>query len=118
MKNDIIKNEEISLRINLGTRPVFGHGKAKLLEAISLHGSISAAAREIGMSYRRAWLLTNAMNQDFQLPLMESSLGGKGGGGAKLTNEGYKVLKLFRDMELKAQKSLIKEKAIFSKLIS
>jgi molybdate transport repressor ModE-like protein len=49
---------------------------------------------------------------------MESSLGGKGGGGAKLTDEGHKVLKLFRDMELKAQKSLIKEKAIFSKLIS
>ena len=44
--------------------------------------------------------------------------GGKGGGGAKLTDEGHKVLKLFRDMELKAQKSLIKEKAIFSKLIS
>ena len=118
MKNDIIKNEEISLRINLGTRPVFGHGKAKLLEAISLHGSISAAARKIGMSYRRAWLLTNAMNQDFKLPLMESSLGGKGGGGAKLTDEGRKVLKLFRDMEFKAQKSLIKEKAMFSKLIS
>jgi molybdate transport system regulatory protein len=118
MKNDIIKNEEISLRINLGTRPVFGHGKAKLLEAISLHGSISAAARKIGMSYRRAWLLTNAMNQDFKLPLMESSLGGKGGGGAELTDEGRKVLKLFRDMELKAQKSLIKEKIMFSKLIS
>ena len=98
MKNDIIMNEEISLRINLGTRPVFGHGKAKLLEAISLHGSISAAAREIGMSYRRAWLLTNAMNQDFQLPLMESSLGGKGGGGAKLTDEGHKVLKLYLEI--------------------
>ena len=117
MKNDIIKNEEISLRINLGTRPVFGHGKAKLLEAISLHGSISAAARKIGMSYRRAWLLTNAMNKDFKLPLMESSLGGKGGGGAELTDEGHEVLKLFRAMELKAQKSLINEKIMFSKLI-
>ena len=81
MKSTIIKNKEISLRINLGTRPVFGHGKAKLLDAISVNGSISAAARKIEMSYRRAWLLTNAMNQDFKLPLVESSLGGKGGGG-------------------------------------
>ena len=99
MKYNIKNNKEISLRINLGTRPVFGHGKAKLLDAISLHGSISAAARNIGMSYRRAWLLTDAMNKDFLLPLVVSSLGGKGGGGAKLTDEGIKVLKLFRNME-------------------
>ena len=118
MKYNIKNNEEISLRINLGTRPVFGHGKAKLLDAISLHGSISAAARNIGMSYRRAWLLTDAMNQDFLLPLVVSSLGGKGGGGAKLTNEGIKVLKLFTNMENKAQRSLVNEKIIFSKLIN
>ena len=107
MKNNIKSNKDISLRINLGTRPIFGHGKAKLLDAISTNGSISAAARKIGMSYRRAWLLTDAMNQDFKLPLIESSLGGKGGGGAKLTEEGIRVLKLFRNMESKAQKSLI-----------
>ena len=74
MKNNIKSNKEISLRINLGTRPIFGHGKAKLLDAISTNGSISAAARKIGMSYRRAWLLTNAMNQDFKLPLIESNV--------------------------------------------
>jgi len=118
MKYNIKNNDEISLRINLGTRPVFGHGKAKLLDAISLHGSISAAARNIGMSYRRAWLLTDAMNQDFLLPLVVSSLGGKGGGGAKLTDEGIKVLKLFRNMENKAQRSLVNEKIMFSKLIN
>jgi len=118
MKNKKNKNEEISLRINLGTRPVFGHGKAKLLDAISIEGSISAAARYIGMSYRRAWLLTDAMNKDFLSPLVESSLGGKGGGGAKLTDEGKKVLKLFRTMEKKAKESLIKEKIMFSKLIN
>ena len=118
MKNNISTNKDISLRINLGTRPIFGHGKAKLLDAIAVYGSISAAAREIGMSYRRAWLLTNAMNQDFKSPLVESSLGGKGGGGAKLTNEGTKVLKLFRTMEAKAQKSLISEKKLFSTFIN
>ena len=113
-----INKKEVSLRINLGTKPIFGHGKAKLLEAIDKYGSISAAARNIDMSYRRAWLLTDSMNKNFILPLIESSLGGKGGGGAKLTKEGKKVLKLFREMELKAQNSLVKEKLNFSKLIS
>ena len=117
-KNNISTNKDISLRINLGTRPIFGHGKAKLLDAIVANGSISAAARKIGMSYRRAWLLTDAMNQDFKSPLIESSLGGKGGGGAKLTDEGAKVLKLFRTMEAKAQKSLINEKKLFSTFIN
>ena len=117
-KNNISTNKDISLRINLGTRPIFGHGKAKLLDAIVANGSISAAARKIGMSYRRAWLLTDAMNQDFKSPLIESSLGGKGGGGAKLTEEGAKVLKLFRTMEAKAQKSLINEKKLFSTFIN
>ena len=69
MKNNVKSNKDISLRINLGTRPIFGHGKAKLLDAISTNGSISAAARKIGMSYRRAWLITDAMNQDFKLPI-------------------------------------------------
>ena len=76
-----INKKEVSLRVNLGTKPIFGHGKAKLLEAIDKYGSISAAARNINMSYRRAWLLTDSMNKNFILPLIESSLGGKGGGG-------------------------------------
>ncbi len=118
MQNKTNNIKEVSLRINLGTRPIFGHGKAKLLEAIEKFGSISAAARNINMSYRRAWLLTDSMNKNFVSPLIESSLGGKGGGGAKLTKEGKKVLKLFRDMELKAQNALVKEKINFSKLIS
>ena len=118
MKNKTNKNKEVSLRINLGTKPIFGHGKAHLLEAINYYGSISAAARNIGMSYRRAWLLTDSMNKNFKLPLIEASLGGIGGGGAKLTKEGKKVLKLFRDMEKKAQNTLTEEKLIFSKLIS
>ena len=58
------------------------------------------------------------MNQDFKSPLVESSLGGKGGGGAKLTENGIKVLNLFRDMEKKAQKSLLNEKKLFSSFIN
>ena len=116
--NKTINKKEVTLRINLGTKPIFGHGKAKLLESIDDYGSISEAARKIGMSYRRAWLLTDSMNKNFKLPLIESSLRGKGGGGAKLTKEGKKVLNLFRNMEKKAQKILISEKLSFAKLIS
>ena len=118
MRENISIEREVSLRINLGTKPIFGHGKATLLEAIQNYGSISSAARHIGMSYRRAWLLTDSMNKNFKKPLVKSLLGGKGGGGAKLTSEGIKVLNLFRNMEIKAQKSLVKEKLLFSNLIS
>ena len=77
MKNNL------SIRINLGTKPVFGHGKAALLESIEKSGSISAAARNLRMSYRRAWMLTDSMNNNFKKPLIKSKLGGKGGGGRK-----------------------------------
>jgi len=106
------------VRINIGTKPIFGHGKASLLEAINKTGSISAAARSLGMSYRRAWMLTNSMNNNFIKPLVISKLGGKGGGGAKISIEGKKVLDIYRCMEKKAQNSIKNEKIIFKKFIS
>ena len=112
MKNNL------SLRINLGTKPIFGHGKASLLEAIEKTGSISGAARYLGMSYRRAWMLADSMNSNFQKPLVKSQLGGIGGGGAKITVEGKKVLDLYRKMEKKAASSIKSEKLIFKKFIS
>ena len=112
MKNNL------SVRINIGTKPIFGHGKASLLEAINKTGSISAAARSLGMSYRRAWMLTNSMNNNFIKPLVISKLGGKGGGGAKISIEGKKVLDIYRCMEKKAQNSIKNEKIIFKKFIS
>ena len=112
MKNNL------SFRINLGTKPIFGHGKASLLEAIEKTGSISGAARKIGMSYRRAWMLTDSMNNNFKKPLIKSKLGGKGGGGAEITSEGKKVLDLYRRMEKIAQNSIKEEKILFEKFIS
>jgi molybdate transport system regulatory protein len=79
-----------------------GPGKASLLEAIQGAGSISGAARCLGMSYRRAWELADAMNQDFKEPLVSTSRGGAGRGGATLTPRGLAVLTEFRAMEAAA----------------
>jgi molybdate transport system regulatory protein len=84
----------------------FGPGKAELLEGIRETGSIAAAGRSIGMSYIRAWLLASALNQHFADPLIETSMGGKAGGGAHLTPLGAKVLDAYRDMEQRTEKAI------------
>lgn len=78
---------------------VFGTGKADLLERIAAEGSISKAAKAMDMSYSRAWQLVDAMNQSFRQPLVESTAGGKKGGGAVLTEMGKDVLAHFRKLE-------------------
>lgn len=79
-------------RFLYGKAIAIGPGKADLLELIAATGSISAAARQMGMSYRRAWLLVDTMNQCFDSPLVETAAGGKGGGGARITDLGREVL--------------------------
>jgi molybdate transport system regulatory protein len=75
---------KITLVLASGAR--IGPGKAKLLESIRDTGSISAAAREMGMSYKRAWLLLDSLNAAFEPAVVTTSLGGPGGGGARLTD--------------------------------
>ena len=77
---------EPRIRILLGSSIAIGPGKATLLEAIGESGSIAAAGRRMGMSYRRAWVLAKAMNACFREPLIEAAKGGIGGGGARLTS--------------------------------
>ena len=77
----------------------FGPGKVELLERIAARGSISAAGREMGMSYKRAWSLVEAMNAMFAQPLVVPARGGAGGGGAQLTPEGARAVALFRALE-------------------
>lgn len=84
--------------ISRGER-AFGPGKAELLEKIAAEGSISKAAKAMDMSYSRAWQLVDAMNHDFKKPLVESSTGGRKGGGAVVTKTGHELLSLFRRME-------------------
>lgn len=93
---------QLKLRILFGDA-MLGPGKAELLDRIGTTGSIAAAGREMGMSYKRAWLLVEAMNAAFQDPLVTSTRGGPGGGGAHLTPEGAKVLQLYREIVEAAQ---------------
>jgi len=96
-------------RIMSGDQIALGPGKVDLLESIYKVGSISEAARQNNISYRRAWDMVNTMNKCFSKPLVESMTGGKGGGGAKLTSLGEKVKTIYRKMEIKASLSTKKE---------
>lgn len=78
---------------------MLGPGKADLLEGIHRTGSIAAAGRSMGMSYKRAWVLVEAMNAAFRDPLVESTRGGARGGGARLTDTGEAVLAHYRTLE-------------------
>ncbi len=102
------------LRVLLGAAIAIGPGKADLLDAIDEAGSISAAAKRMGMSYRRAWLLVDTMNTCFREPLVASARGGRGGGGASLTPLGHQVLARYRAMEAKAAETLAVDMADFS----
>ncbi len=84
-----------------------GPGKAALLEGIAAHGSISGAARAMGMSYRRAWVLVDAMNRAFRKPLVTTATGGRRGGGAVVTKTGLAALSRYRAMEAKAHRSVV-----------
>ena len=76
-----------------------GPGKADLLEAIERAGSISAAGRALGMSYRRTWMLVDTMNRCWSEPLVEAVPGGGRDRGAHVTDFGRKVLRAYRDLE-------------------
>lgn len=81
--------------------PALGHGKIRLLEQIEQTGSISAAGRALGMSYRRTWLLVDSVNRLFAEPVVAARPGG--GGGARLTESGRAVLALYRQAEQQAK---------------
>jgi molybdate transport system regulatory protein len=89
----------LSLRINLDPEGRIGPGKIELLEHIASSGSISAAARAMEMSYKRAWDLVDDMNRVFGKPLITAQTGGKSGGGAQLTQLGLSVVTRFRAIE-------------------
>lgn len=89
----------LSLRINLDPEGRLGPGKIDLLEHIAETGSISAAARAMEMSYKRAWDLVEELNVMFGKPLVAAKTGGRRGGGAELTLVGQSVVRRFRDME-------------------
>lgn len=89
----------IRIRIDFAESVHVGPGKIALLEAIKSTGSISDAARSLGMSYRRAWMLINSLKQGFSDAVTVSSTGGAGGGGARVTSFGASLVKQYRLLE-------------------
>lgn len=90
---------EVRLWIEETEGPFLGIGKIWLLENIRKTGSITNAAKEMKMAYRQAWQLVQEMNQRAESPLVEKVLGGKGGGGAKLTEAGERAIQTFYEIE-------------------
>ena len=96
----------LTLRIDFDEGRALGPGKVRLLELIAETGSISAAGRAMGMSYRRAWLLVDALNRTFRTSVVATREGGVGGGGASLTAFGTELVASYRAMEHDAARAV------------
>lgn len=107
---------ELKLRLTLRGGEWLGPGKADLLEGIAETGSISAAGKRMKMSYKRAWGLVEVLNGMFRQPLVASSRGGAGHGGAELTETGRDVLQLYRRMYANAASATETEIAALTRL--
>jgi len=105
----IDRTTRISLRLDFGDTVRLGPGKVRLLELIGERGSISAAGRAMEMSYRRAWLLVDSLNQAFAQPVVATRPGGKADNRAELTPFGREVISRFRAMEVAARKVVARE---------
>ena len=90
---------KLKVMLFCGDVTAMGPGKAELLEAIEREGSISAAGRGMGMSYRRAWSLVDTMNRCWTEPVVQTAVGGGGKGGAKLTPFGARLLSAYRELD-------------------
>ena len=94
----------VRFRIDFGPEGAIGPGKIALLEHIGSSGSLSQAARELRMSYRRAWQLLESVNSSFREPVVLTAKGGRGGGGARLTPFGERLIRAYRDFDAELQK--------------
>lgn len=108
----------LSLRVEFQGWGAIGPGKIRLLEQIDRHGSISAAGRAMGMSYRRAWLLVDSLNRRFKKPLVTTERGGGQGGGALLTEAGRQVVRHYRNIEEKAAEASARHLLALQKALS
>ena len=89
--------------VEAGGKAALTEAGADLLDQIQSCGSLSGAARRLGFSYRRAWMLLDAMNQRWPRPLVLTATGGQGGGGATLTDAGRHVLRVYRDLQMQLE---------------
>lgn len=93
---------KLRMRVTVGELIAIGPGKIALLEALDQTGSITAAAKALGMSYRRAWLLIDETNKSLRTPAVATAAGGAQGGGSVLTESGRALVALYRQIELTA----------------
>jgi len=89
--------------VEIDGKPAITEAGADLLEQIAICGSLSEAARRLHFSYRRAWLLVEAMNQRWPAPMVKTSIGGRRGGGATVSELGQRVLGAYRDLQLQIE---------------
>jgi len=101
----------IRIHIQFEGNHSLGRGKAQLLEAVAETGSISAAARSMGMAYRHAWELIDDLNQCFGQPVLTTAAGGRSGGGASLTPLGKEIVRRFRAIERATSRAIAKDLA-------
>jgi len=106
------------LRVQRGADIAIGPGKIALLEAIRDHGSITQAAKEISMSYRRAWLLLDELNRSLRKPATASNQGGSHGGGCLVTPEGEQLIALYREIERRAEQACSQQLVSLVKLVA
>ena len=111
------KYRGLTLRVLGKGRPAMGPGKAELVERIASTGSISGAARAMGMSYRRAWQLVEALNQDYRERVVLTAAGGTRGGGARVTPFGLRLVTAYRAMEAKASAAIAGDLRRFERYI-
>ena len=100
----VSEKPKAAIKIEFANDLKLGRGKVRLLELVGETGSISAAARKMNMSYRRAWLLMDELNHMFGRDVLETAAGGSGGGGARVTEFGTRVIEVFRALESEADK--------------
>ena len=105
----------VLLRLYLSDGRPLGPGKVQILESIRDGGSISEAARGMKMSYRSAWLLVQSMNLLFRQPVVNTTLGGRGGGSATLTEFGATVIQRYRSMERATRRTIAKDLAVLER---
>jgi molybdate transport system regulatory protein len=104
-------------RLYLGGDLSLGPGKIDLLRQVGESGSISAAARELGVPYKRAWLLIDSLNRGFPSPVLETATGGKAGGGARLTPLGRALIEAYDALEARLNTAASAELAVLTRLV-
>ena len=107
----------VLLRLYLSHDRPLGPGKVQVLESIRDGGSISQAARGMKMSYRSAWLLVDSMNSLFQKPVVNTTLGGRGGGSATLTEFGADVIRRYRSLERATPRTIAMDRAVLERSV-